>query len=129
MTKLKKLFSYEPDSGLFNAIVVRIDMERVRRAKRRFAFFAISSTLSIGAFILAIQYAIAEFAKSEFIQYFSLIFSDGTSLLSYWKQFSFVLAESIPLMSVALLLSIALITLYSLRNLLKDFGRMSYKAT
>jgi hypothetical protein len=107
--------------------MARIDIEKIKRAKQRFVIFTISSIVSFGAFLFTLQYAVTEFAKSEFTQYFSLIFSDSQSVFVYWKEFSLVLAESLPVMSILLLLSISLVMVYFLKKLLKDFGVIHYK--
>jgi len=121
MTKLKTLFSYEPREGLYRSILLRIDMEKVRQAKRKFVIFAFSSAASFVASAAAFQYVIAEFGKSEFVQYFSLIFSDSQTVISYWREFVVLLTESLPVFGLTLFLTTAFITLFSFRGFLKNF--------
>jgi len=73
--------------------------------------------------IPAFEMLLNNLAQSGFSEYFSLIFSDGGSMLTYWKELSFSLAESLPVMSIILTLSTLFVCFLSLRYLIKQIGK------
>jgi hypothetical protein len=123
----KEFFIQKPSEGLYRAILARIDFEKIRQARRRFVLFTTTSLVSCVGLIYALKYTVESFFASDFPQYFSLIFSDGTSILSYWKEFLFVLSESLPVAGILMLLAVFIITLLSVKHLVKDYTLISYK--
>jgi hypothetical protein len=64
----------------------------------------------------------ASFSRSGFYEYFSLAFSDGGGVaLSYWKEISLSLVESLPTLSIILFLTIVFILIISLRFMARNF--------
>ena len=124
--KLIKLFQkakYEPDTNLaddiWHAIVIR-DKYMTRLKLWAFAFMGFVSLVGL---VPALKVLSNDFTQSGFYEYFSLIFSDGGSMLSYWKEFVFSLAESLPTMSIIFTLSLLFICFLSLRHLMKQVGK------
>jgi hypothetical protein len=63
---------------------------------------------------------INDFTQSGFYEYLSLAFSTKGLLFSYWKEFAFSLAESLPTMSIVLSLALLFIFFLSLRYVMKQ---------
>ena len=110
----------EPPHGLAESVIVRIMRERRRWARTRVFFLAASACISCAAFIPALEEASREFSQSGFYQYFSLAFSDGSVLFASWKEFSLLLAESLPLMGITLVLAALFVLLASIRLMARD---------
>ncbi|OGY40908.1 MAG: hypothetical protein A2Y82_03505 [Candidatus Buchananbacteria bacterium RBG_13_36_9] len=126
MTKdWEKLFSYynapEPPNDLLGKIMKRINQEkRLLTLKRRLFILATGLTGAIVLFIPALKGVISGFAQSGFIQYFSLLFSDAEIVLAYWQNYALSLLESLPVMSLILLLATVFAILELLKLLAKD---------
>ena len=116
----RNLAHVEPPRGLAESIVARIMRERRRGAQMRIFFLAASACVSCAVFVPALQEAGREFSQSGFYQYFSLAFSDGSALFASWKEFSLLLAESLPLMGITLVLAALFVLLASIRLMARD---------
>lgn len=122
----EKLFSHlEPPAlpeDLFARILLRIRREQHFRAlKWRFGFFALMLVGTATAAIPAFRSAQSSFAESGSMQFLSLLFSDFGTVAAYWQNFSLALLESLPVMSVAILLAVILGFFQSLRFVARDF--------
>lgn len=121
--KLIKIFQkakYEPSPDLALSVwqtVIRYD-KRITRLK----LWVFSSALlaSLVGLVPAFQILFNDLAHSGFYEYFSLIFSDGGSILSYWKELAFSIVESLPSMSILLTLSLLFVCFLSLKYLIKQ---------
>jgi len=126
MTKdWEKLFSYynapEPPNDLLEKIMKRINQEkRLLTLKRRLFIFSTSLIGSIVLFIPALKGVISGFTQSGFVQYFSLLFSDAEIVLAYWQNYTFSLLETLPVVSLILLLATVIAILELLKLLAKD---------
>jgi len=127
MKILSSLNEQEIPQNLSGDILVSINKQIKKTAQINLIFFSVFGLLSFFALIPTSRYFITELQKSGFQQYLSLIFSDGQSILNYWKEFSLLLAESIPLISIALVLSFLLTLLSSIKFILKNLKNISYK--
>ena len=130
----EKLFTFlkapELPEGLFDKVIHRIYVEKQRRALRwQFLLGSLGCIGSLIAFVPAITLVQTGFAESGFKKFFSLIFSDGGMVITYWQNFIFILLESLPIMSTVLLLAIAIVFfesfLYLFRNI-KPAARSMY---
>jgi hypothetical protein len=112
----EQLFSY-----LFEKIICRIQKEkRMLNLKRRLAFFSVGLLGSITAFIPTFHLVQHGLAESGFIKFFSLLFSDIRTVMSYWQNFVFALLESLPIVSIAALLATIFVFLESVKFLVQD---------
>ncbi len=105
----------EPPAGLYDAIMARIGFEKRRLARLKLALISCVSLLSLVALVPAGQYFISEFQQSGFYQYFSLIFSDGGTFFSYWREFTLSLTESFPILAASAVLLAVIVILGSLK--------------
>lgn len=106
--------------GLTQAVLWQIEMERRRIARFRFVGMGAVAGLSALAMVPTAQYTMAEFYQSGFYQYSSLLFSDGGSALSYWKELTLILAESAPLLGITLSLALIFVLVGSLQSAFKN---------
>jgi hypothetical protein len=106
--------------NLYSAVVSRIGSAKRKSAKRRLVFIGSAILLLLGAFAEAFADTVNSLSRSGFYKYFSLIFSDGFVLLSYWKEFAFSLVESFSLPEFIVLLSLTLVILISIRAMMRN---------
>ena len=122
ITTFKKA-SYKPNPNLALNIWDEISLKSKRRAQLKFGAFSIIGFMSFLGLIPAFEALFNNLSRSGFYEYFSLIFSDGGTILSYWKEFLFSLVESLPTMSIALTLSLICICFFSLKYLVRQIDK------
>lgn len=122
----EKLFTHlvppELPDGLFAKIMSRINNEKRQLARKRLVFiFSLFGLVgSLAAFIPTLNLVKDGFVSSGFITFFSLLFSDSEIVLVYWQSFMMSLLESLPVVSIVVLLAIVLVFLESLRFLARN---------
>lgn len=95
------------------------------RILRKISFFELKKKIAFfGAFSVFGALSISETLKllsslkaSNFSYYMSLLSSDLSSLLVYWKQFSLLIIESLPLVDIAFLSIVVFFMFWSLRHI------------
>ena len=122
----QKLEQFEPSEKLRNGILARIDFEKRRSTRTRLAFLGALATASFVAMIPSFQYLAQEFSQTGIYQYLSLIFSDGSIVIASWKEFSLLLAESLPLVEITIFLATVFTFLISVKLAVKNVG-LNYK--
>jgi hypothetical protein len=85
----------------------------------RYIFLGILSAGSFVGSVFAYISLAHSFAQSGFLQYISLMFSDGGTLMSAWKDFLLVLAESLPLFETAVFLAALTVCVLALYKVTK----------
>ena len=128
----EKLFSLlerpSPSAGLLNRIMERIHYEQHRKTLRwRLGFFALMLTGSAVAAWPAFRATQLALVESGFVQFFSLIFSDFGIVLSYWDSFGLLLLESLPVVSLVVLLGTIFVFLESLKYVVRDIKTLLLK--
>lgn len=112
----------EPQPGLLEKILCRIQKERNASVRRRIFIFAASALCSIVALVPTFQMVRTDLINSGFIQFFSLLFSDFKTVTAYWQSFAMSLLETLPIMSLIILTSVTLIFLESIKLLVKNIN-------
>jgi hypothetical protein len=110
----------EPRENLRDVVLLRINLEKRREAKIRLALTSATSLLSLIALVPVIQYFITEFSQSGFYQYLSILFSDGSSILLYWKELGLSLLESLPTLSITAVLVLVFILFATSKFIIQD---------
>ena len=110
----------EPPQFLLGNILAAIEAKKRKAARLRLALFGSFALTSLVALFPAIQYFIAELNRSGFHQYFSLLFSDWNLAVTYWNDFVLSLAEALPVLAIASVLSAVFVFLGSLRLIAKQ---------
>ncbi len=120
-----KFFIEEPPKGLLEKILMRIRKEERVLVLRRTIIFSVTLMASIIEFMPAFNMLSADFSRSGFLSFFSLMFSDFSSVMPHWKNLAMILLESLPAVSLALFLAIVLVFLQSIKSLLKNIKIIS----
>lgn len=110
----------EPSSNLKDRIFCVIKKDNERKSKINFAFSVIGFMFSFVAIFPAFIYLGNSFYQSGFGQYFSAIFSDGGIVLTYWKDYLSLMAESAPIFEVSIFLAVIFILLFSFKSAIKN---------
>jgi hypothetical protein len=124
--KLIKIFQkakYEPESDLEQVVWSTIIARDKRTTRFKLWTYGFVGLASFAGLIPAFKILFTDLAHSGFYEYFSLIFSDTGSILSYWKELIFSLTESLPVVSIIFTLSLLFICFLSLRYLMKQIIR------
>ena len=116
---LKKAFhsiQYHPRETLSSSIAGAVLARAERTSQIRKWTFGILSLLCIIAIVPAIIGLLHQFSQTGFYQYSSLLFSSGGAMAGAWKSFALVLGESLPGTSIAIVLALLGLLVWSLRN-------------
>jgi hypothetical protein len=120
----KNLRPSEPSADLLDKILFRINREQVMEHSLRMKVrLIVSSAVSLIMLIFLLpvwNLFQTEITQTGFSQFMSLIFSDLNSILIYWQDFGMSLLESIPFFSLAGLLTVILILLFSGKYMVHD---------
>jgi hypothetical protein len=124
--KLIKIFKkarYEPEPDLSRAVWSAILLRDKHKARFKLWAFAFTGLASLAGLVPVLKILSNDLTRSGFYEYFSLIFSDTSSILSFWKEFTFSLSESLPVMSIIFTLSLLFVCFLSARYLIKQIIR------
>lgn len=94
----------EIPQGLEEKILARISREVRKERIARVSGYGVGAGLSLFAIIRSGIYVFEYGKKSGFFQYLSLLLSENGSIFSYWKEWSFSVAESFPIVGVMMFL-------------------------
>jgi len=115
MEKFSQIFKnipeIEPPAGLAAAILSRIETERNQKLRRQLTLSLAGSLSSVLAAVWAIAVFGGSVLNSEFISMASLIFSDINIVARNWNDFALSLLETLPTLSVIVIL-VPLFTLF-----------------
>ena len=118
----------ELPARLFSDILVRIRAREQCLRTLRFTLSFVSALISFTLIIPAIRLVGQELSQSGFYSYLSLIFSDGGAVLSSWKEFALLLAESLRPMGIAFFLATTFFLISSLKSMIKNM-KVSFLST
>ncbi len=110
--------------GLFERIMGRIHNEERFLIIRRTVLFSLSAIVSFSGFVFAVKMLLTDIYQSGFLYFFSLLFSDFSVVMSYWRNFSLILLETLPTLTVILFLVLLLALLESLKLLTRNIKTM-----
>lgn len=116
----RTLSTVEPPKGLYEAVMARIDTARRRAAQMRAGLFGMVALLSGALLVPALEYTMSQLYASGFYDYLSLILSDHSLVLTYWREFGLSLIESLPSLALLLLLPTIVALVWSLARLIKN---------
>lgn len=109
----------EPPAELEQQILNQISILRERRARTRLFAFGFLALGSFSAFLYVLASLGQSLAQSSFYQYLRLLWSDQ-SVLVYWQDLVWSLAESLPVLVVVTILAIAGLCLWSILKALEN---------
>ena len=102
-----------PANGLEQRIVLRIEQYRRRVRLVQTWTYGTLAVLSVGAMVPAVMSLLSSLSQSGFYQYVSLAFSDGGTVWTLGKDFAYLVAESLPLTTIALSLALVAVLIWS----------------
>ncbi len=117
---MKRYLTIEPPAGLLEKILFRIKKEQRFLAIRQGIIFFVFLACSVVLFWPALIMLLSDISKSGFIYFFSLLFSDFSTVLTFWQSFIMTLLETLPAVSIAIFLAVVVIFLQSVKILAKD---------
>ena len=123
LTKIFQKAKYETSETLAENIWLALVVRDRRIARFKLAVFSLVGLSSLAGLIPAFKMLSNDFVQSGFYEYFSLLFSDSRSIISYWKEFTFSLAEALPVVSIIFVLSLIFVFFLSLRYAMKQIGK------
>ena len=115
-TFLTKVPHVEPPAALRSRIMLAIDREQLKLARRTLAATITTSVASLVALVPAVWFTWTELAASGFYQYISLLQTDWTIALTSWKELSLSLLTSLPLTGITIILAVILALLAATRT-------------
>lgn len=113
-------------TGLQDLVLAHIDSEIARLSRIRLAIFVPLMLVSSVGVVLSFQYLAQVASQSGFSSYLSIIFSDGRSVLSFWKELLLSLAEQAPVLETSLFLGALLALVSSFRKAISSTQTMYY---
>jgi hypothetical protein len=109
------------------ADICHVIVLREKRSRHiKLSGYSIIAVVSLAAIIPATISLVDQFGQSGFTQYASLAISDGNVLAGYWKQFAVTLVESIPGISLSIVLGTVLVLGWSSRNAIRQAQSLSF---
>jgi hypothetical protein len=124
--KLQKIFksaTYEPEPELAQTVWSSVIAQDKKMSWLKLWAFGLMGFISLAGLVPTFKILFTDLARSGFYEYFSLIFSDTGSIVSYWKEFTFSLAESLPVASIASTLLLLFVFFLSLKYLTKQINK------
>lgn len=127
LTEIFKKAKYQEGINLSKNIWQSIAKHNKHIIRLKLWMFSFIGLVSFVGIIPAWNALSLDLTHSGIYEYFSLIFSNNGSLLLYWKEFLYSLAESLPTMSIAISFSLLFIFFLSLKYATKQIikGQLS----
>jgi len=101
--------------NLLKDVLAHVDQAARKQARFRAVCFGLGSLASSFFAVPAVMYTAYEMGQTGFLQFLSLVWSDGGVLLLSWKEFSLTLLESFPVVGMTLALLAIFVALSALR--------------
>jgi hypothetical protein len=116
----EKLNHTETPVGLEERILLRIKTEERHFSRVKSLTFGVSTVTSLGIFLWTFVFLTESLKESGFWQYISLLFSENGTILIYWRELFYSLAESLPIIGLIIVLMSTGFFIWSLTNLYKN---------
>ncbi len=104
---------------LFENASKKLRAAEISKVKLRAGIFSAIFLAALLIMIPVVTYFLQSLSSSGFSQYLSLITTDGTSALAYWKDLGLSMASSLPINSIIIALAVILLLSYSLRRVIR----------
>jgi len=116
----EKLFTHlespEPPAGLFDRIMLAIKREQEWRNTKRLAFGFLALLLtSLATVPFSWTFLSGQIAESGVLQFISVAISDLKTFLSIWPDSVMAIAESLPVMGIAIFTLNMILVIFTLR--------------
>jgi hypothetical protein len=121
----RKVAYIEPQEGFEQSILNAVHGLQKRRLMVKQGLYAFISCASFVGIVGSVAITLKALSVSGVYQYISLLFSD-IETLSYLKEFTLSIAETLPFMKLAIVCAVLAIFIWSLLKTIKTYG---YKQT
>ena len=116
----EKLFAHleppEPPAGLFDRIIIAIKHEQELRNTKRLVFgFLTLLVISFSAAPFSWELFTNQILDSGMIQFIEIAFSDSNALFASWQEFSLAIAESLPIIGIAIFTVNMILAVFTIR--------------
>ncbi|MDB5204186.1 MAG: hypothetical protein JWP09_214 [Candidatus Taylorbacteria bacterium] len=105
---IKNIDTCPTPAGLNKSIVSRIQILEQKRSRQRASFFGLFSIVSFAGLVMSFKALWTNLASSGTYEYISLLVSNPSDATTFWKEISFSIIESVPLITLSLFLVLAL---------------------
>ncbi|MBI3633479.1 MAG: hypothetical protein HY226_04265 [Candidatus Vogelbacteria bacterium] len=123
MSSPKELFNkidqIEPSARLHQSILLRVELYQKAKVFRLKMSYYLTIVLSAVAIIPASQLVAQSIAQSDLYQFIPLIFSDFDIVVNQWQSFALSIIESLPIVEITALLSLALLIVWAINAINK----------
>ena len=120
--ELIKNITVEPETGLNERIFKSINKKEKDLYQLKLVTFTIIGLSSLATLIPVIKIIINDFNNSGLYEYSSLIFSNTESILTLGKEYILIIAESMPILSITLTLSVLFIFILSIKKIVEQIN-------
>lgn len=115
--------------GLENNIIRSINVIKYRNMLIKQIFYILVSVISLSGLVYSSKYVFELIIDSGIYEYISLIFVN-TEVLTYWKELSYSIIESMPFLELSILMSLISIFVWSIKKVSRiQIIRSSYLQT
>lgn len=112
----------EPPASLREKIIQTLIRKQRQQARWRFGVLGSISVIAVASLVPTGTMLFQSLSQSGFWQYVLLLTTDQSILLNAWRELSFSLIESLPLMSLCLVLVVSMILVWSASRALKNYN-------
>lgn len=109
---------------IVGAVMGRIAKSRLQRARALAAFHLTLIAATVISAMPVFRLITDRASQSGFFEYASLAFSDWGYVVSTWNAYLLSIAESAPIISTAMFISVILIFAYSIRGAVRDISTL-----
>ena len=127
--RLIELSLTAPAEGhVIRAVMTRIERVILQRMRQRALVYGIFMVGALAVFKPALDLLVNGMSRSGFLEYLSLLTSDGISFFVNWRELTFSLVESVPTLEISIVIAVVLLFAYSTRLTVSVFTNpMIYK--
>ena len=118
--KIFKKYTYQSEPDLSISIWNKIIKREKKIAKIKLLVFSFLGLTSFLSSIPVIKILLNDLSKSGFYDYLSVLFSGNGIFISYWKEISLSITESLPSASIFYAFTLIFIFILSLRFVVKQ---------
>ena len=123
LIEIFKKIKLEADPRMAENVYHTIILRNKRETLFKLWAFAFAGFISFVGLIPMTITLLGNLARSGLYDYFSLIFENGWSMLSYWKELLFSMAQSLPTTSIVFTLSLIFVFFLSIRYTMKEIDK------
>lgn len=125
--KISQQFIYsEPPTELYNKVIQRLAQERkISAIKKKLIFSVLVLFTSLILILPLLNNFKQELSQSGFWNYLSLFYFDLDSIVLYWQDFSLIILETLPALSLACILTMVFLILLSTRLIAQQIKNLN----